>query len=107
MKIYFYGGEALEPAALAEVFGAFKEHLSSYSEPKLFAGSPVIYVPIKDVDGDTVSLIDNDNPDVEISWEVRNVRRQTDKGNADLVYSNDETHVYIYQHREVRSKSRF
>lgn len=107
MKIYFYGGEALEPGALAEVFAAFKEHLASYTDPKLYTGSPVIYVPIKDVDGDSVSLIDNEFPDVEISWEVRNVRRQTDKGTSDLVYANDETHVYIYQHRESKSKPRY
>lgn len=107
MKIYFYGGEALEAETLAEVYGAFKQHLASYTDPVLYAGSPVIYVPIKDVDGDPVSLIDNEYPDTEISWEVRSVKRQTDKGNADLVYANDETHVYIYQHRETRSKPRY
>lgn len=107
MKIFFYGTDRVEPDVMKDVFSVFYEWVSKTSEPPLVPGLPVIYIAVKDVDGDIVFLTDKDNPDLEVSWEVRTTPRQSEKSGKDLLFKDEVKHIYIYQHLESRNKGRF
>ena len=79
MKIYFYGNSTIEPTAVAEALQAFYRSLERSNGMKLFPGLPVIYLSVKDADGDLVFLSDSEGSDRELSWEVRTSPRVVEK----------------------------
>ena len=115
LKIYFYGNSTIEPTAVAEALQAFYRSLERSNGMKLYPGVPVIYLSVKDADGDLVFLSDSEDlvflsdsegSDRELSWEVRTSPRVVEKEENNLVYKNEETGIYIYQHYEQKSKQR-
>ena len=106
LKIYFYGNSTIEPSAVAEALQAFYRSLERSNGMKLYPGVPVIYLSVKDADGDLVFLSDSEGSDRELSWEVRTSPRVVEKEENNLVYKNEATGIYIYQHYEQKSKQR-
>lgn len=107
MKIFFYGTDRVEPVVMSTVFEQFYKHLDGYKDSRLFPGLPTVYITIKDIDGDVVLLTDKDDPDLEVSWEVRTTPRQAEKSNQDLIFQDKEHNIYIYQHLDPRGGKRY
>ena len=107
MKIYFYGSDKVDPDVVKDALSVFYDRMENMNKPPLFPGSPVIYIAVRDIDGDVVYLTDSDDPDKDLSWEVRNTERQSEKSKDDLVYKDEKKNIFIYQHYESRQKARY
>lgn len=93
MKIAFNVYERMDPDKLAEFFRLLYGYMDSNSGNKINIQGMTLYIPLRDEDGDTVTLDDGGN---EVWWEVRSVPRKKEGSERYLVASSDG--VYIYRH---------
>lgn len=93
MKITFSSFERIPPEKIGETVQVLYEYLDTLSEGKLRVQGMSLYIPLKDEDGDTVSMTEGD---AEVYWEVRTEPRKKEGSERSLLYEGNG--IYIYRH---------
>ena len=93
MKITFSAFDRIPPEKVGEAVQILYEYLDDLSGGKLRVQGMSLYIPLRDEDGDVVSMSEGD---MEVYWEVRTEPRQKEGSERNLIYEGKG--IYIYRH---------